>query len=76
MIGFNFGEPTTIALVGVCLTFRAESNAEFLNVFASKNTSESHCEPTHGCEIRRRTFQSVDLWRLTRRQQSARVDAL
>jgi hypothetical protein len=48
---------------------------EFLDVFALKNYSESHGEPTHGGEIRRGAFQSVDLCRLTVRQQSARLDA-
>jgi len=46
---------------------------EFLDVFALKNASESHGEPTHGGEIRRGAFQSVDLCPLTVRQQSARA---
>jgi hypothetical protein len=52
-----------------------EPDVEFLNVFASKNPTESHAQPTHGREIRRRAFQSVDLVRLTRRQQPTRLDA-
>src|ERR1700677_4811942 len=52
-----------------------EPGAKFLNVFASENTPESHCEPTHGCEIWRRTLQSVNLGRLTPRQQPTRLDA-
>src|SRR5271166_1792401 len=52
-----------------------EPDVEFLNVFASKNASESHSELTHGGEIGRRTLQSVHLCRLTWRQQSARLDA-
>jgi len=45
-----------------------EPDIEFLNIFASKNASESHGELTHGCEFRRRTFQSVDLCCLSWRQ--------
>ena len=52
-----------------------ETDVEFLEVFASKNASESHGEPTHGGEVRRCAFQDVDLDRLTGRQQSARLDA-
>src|SRR5208282_6200717 len=52
-----------------------DPNAKFLNVLASKNASESHGEPTHGREIRRCTFQSVDLCCLTWRQQPPRLDA-
>jgi hypothetical protein len=52
-----------------------EPGAEFLNVLASENASESHGEPTHGGEVRRGAFQSVDLCRLTGRQQTARLNA-
>ena len=51
-----------------------EPDVEFLDVFASKNASESHGELTHCGEIRRGAFESVDLGRLTGRQQSARLD--
>jgi hypothetical protein len=40
-----------------------EPDAEFLNVLASENASESHREPAHGGEVRRGAFQSVDLCR-------------
>jgi hypothetical protein len=50
-------------------------DARFLNVFASEDASESHGEPTHGGEVRRGAFQSVDLGRLTWRQQPTRLDA-
>jgi len=52
-----------------------EPDVEFLDVFASKNASESHGEPTHGGEVWRCAFQGVDLDRLTGRKQSARLDA-
>ena len=54
---------------------QGEPDVEFLDVFASKNASESHGEPTHGGEIRRGAFQGIDLDCLTGRQQPARLDA-
>ncbi len=46
---------------------------EPLGVFASKNASEPHRQPTHHDEIWRRPFQRVDLRCLIRCQQRARL---